>query len=114
VPYRWPLWGVFAELLAKFWPSLLGAWVALQFHPPGAERRERIGAYVSSVAIALLFAPAFVEYFELETVAVSVAVHGVFAIFGLVLIGQLMAVLRHKWARGAIREFLRRWIGGAS
>ena len=100
-----------AALYARLWPALLGAVVALYFHPAESTRIDQVFAFAASVGTSVLFAPAFIAYFEVETDALVRAVHGAVALFGLTAVGQVIAGLRELRLAAMLGEALRRRFG---
>lgn len=98
-------------LYSNLWPSLLGAVVALYFHPPESTRLDRLFAGIASVAVSVLFGPATNEWFGVDSKAVEGAIYGVLALFGLTVAAQIFAALRELGLTALLREWLRRVLG---
>jgi hypothetical protein len=102
-----------AGLYASLWPALLGAVIALYVNPGDGTRADRLFSGVTSVAVAVLFAPAIVAHFAIESPAIANAIHGAFALFGLTAAGQVMTAIREFGLPALLREFVRRFLPGA-
>ena len=109
-----PLMEYAAGVYASLWPALLGAVLALAVNPGDGTRSERALTGVASVALAVLFAPAIIEHYEVESRAIANAIHGALALFGLTAAAQVMTAIREVGLSGLLRNFLERFTGPGS
>lgn len=95
----------------RLWPSLLGAVIALYFHPAGATRSDRLFAGAASVGVSVLFGPWLIEYYEVDSETLARTIHGALALFGLTAIGQVFESLRELGLPAMVRQWARRRFG---
>lgn len=104
-------WAFISALCAKLWPGLVGALFAMKFQPDGASLLDRAFAGVSSVLLSGIFGPALIEVFDVRTSAMQACVNALVAIFGLIVIGEVVKAIREVGFSGFLRDWMRRIFG---
>lgn len=84
-------WGV--AVLYKHWPSLLGALVMLNWHPPGATWRTRMFSGFSAVALSAMFAAPLAELLNVDSPTIQGGIAGALSLFGLIVASQIAQAL---------------------
>lgn len=98
-------------MLSKWWPTLLGALLSVRFQAAESTRLDRATAAASGVAISMVASPAIVDFAGVASVHVAQGIAGATALFGLVVVGELIAGIKglelgrllHDWIRSILR-----------
>lgn len=105
------LWEGFLLAMAKLWPGLAGALIALRWQPAEATRVDRAISAVSGFVSAVYVAPLIVEVAAVSSQRIEAGIAFLVGLFSMVVVGELMLAVRSlalaEIARDAIRAVLR-------
>ncbi len=94
-------------LASKLWPPVVGALISIQFQPKEATRMDRAFAAASGVGLSMILGPAIVDWTGVSSIAVAQGIAGGVALFGLIVIAEIVAGLKAMEIGAIMRDFVR-------
>lgn len=94
-------------LASKLWPPVVGALISIQFQPKESTRLARGFAAASGVGLSMFASPAIVDWAGISSFAVAQGIAGGVALFGLIVIAEIVAGLKAMEIGAIMRDFVR-------
>jgi hypothetical protein len=97
-----------AALAAKWWPTFVGALVSMRFQPPESTRIDRAFSAASGVGLSMFASPAIVDWAGVTSIPVAQGIGGAVALFGLIVVAEIIAGIKGIEAPKLLRDFVRK------
>lgn len=94
-------------LASKLWPPVIGALISIRFQPIESTRLDRALSASSGVGLSMFASPAIVDWAGISSVPVAQGIAGAVALFGLIVIAEVIAGFRAMEVGAIMRDFLR-------
>lgn len=93
--------------LTKLWPPVIGALISIRFQPRESTRLDRAFSAASGVGLSMFASPAIVDWAGISSFAVAQSIAGGIALFGLIVIAEIVAGIKAMEVGAIMRDFLR-------
>ncbi len=93
--------------LSKLWPPVVGALISIQFQPKESTKLDRAFSAASGVGLSMFASPAIVDWAGISSFAVAQGIAGGVALFGLIVIAEIVAGLKAMEIGAIMRDFVR-------
>ena len=93
--------------LSKLWPPVVGALISIRFQPKESTKLDRAFSAGSGIGLSMFASPAIVDWVGISSFAVAQGIAGGIALFGLIVIAEVVAGLKAMEIGAIMRDFLR-------
>lgn len=96
-----------ALALAKFWPGIAGALIALRWQPAEASRLDRAVSAIGGFVSAIYVAPMITQIANVSSYRIEAGIVFLTGLFSMVVVGELMLAVRSIQLAEIARDMLR-------
>ena len=93
--------------LYKLWPPVIGALISIRFQPKESTKLDRAFSAASGIGLSMFASPAIVDWAGISSFAVAQGIAGGIALFGLIVIAEIVAGIKAMEIGAIMRDFLR-------